>query len=100
MTAADFKITLNRAIEKTGVDRVKVRHNAHLLSDSGPSYISNELEVFLETQQIEHTRGALFHPMTQGKIERYHQSKNNMVNLQGYCFTGELENEIDRSVEY
>ncbi len=100
MTTADVKITLDRAIKKTGVDQVKVRHKPRLLSDNGPSYISNELKTYLANQQIEHTRGAPFHPMTQGKIERYHRSMKNVVKLQNYYFPGELENAIERFVEY
>ena len=52
-----------------------------LLSDNGPCYVSGEFRRFLESRQIEHTRGALYHPMTQGKIERYHRSMKNLVQL-------------------
>ena len=47
-----------------------------------------------------HTRGARYHPQTQGKIERYHRSIKNVVNLQHYYLPGELEREIERYVEY
>jgi len=100
MNTEDVKITLDIAIEKTGVNQVKVRHKPRLLSDNGSSYISSELKDYLENHQIRHTRGAPFHPMTQGKIERYHRSMKNVVNLQNYYFPGELENEIDSFVEY
>ena len=100
MTANDVKITLDRAIEKTGVHQVTVKHKPRLLSDNGPSYLSKELKDYLENQQIKHTRGAPFHPMTQGKIERYHRSMKNVVKLQNYYFPGDLEEEISRFVEY
>ena len=38
------------------------------------------------SQDIEHTRGAPYHPMTQGKIERYHRSMKNVVKLENYCY--------------
>jgi len=100
MTANDVKITLDRAIEKTGVHQVKVKHKPRLLSDNGPSYLSKELKDYLEDHQIGHTRGAPFHPMTQGKIERYHRSMKNVVKLQNYYYPGDLEQEINRFVEY
>ena len=40
---------------------------------------------------MEHTRGAPYHPMTQGKIERYHRSMKNVVKLENYYFPWELE---------
>ena len=47
-----------------------------------------------------HTRGAPYHPMTQGKIERYHRSLKNIIRLQNYYLPGELELEIGRFNEY
>jgi hypothetical protein len=50
-----------------------------------------ELRRFLESRQIEHTRGAPYHPMTQGTIERYHRSMKNLVQLQIYTHAWDLE---------
>ncbi len=47
-----------------------------------------------------HTRGRPYHPQTQGKIERYHRSIKNVINLQNYYLPGELELEIKHFVEY
>jgi hypothetical protein len=47
-----------------------------------------------------HTRGAPYHPMTQGKIERFHRSMKNEIRLQHYYLPGELEQEINRFIEY
>jgi hypothetical protein len=38
--------------------------------------------------------------MTQGKIERYHRSLKNVVNLDRYFLPWELEREINRFVDY
>jgi putative transposase len=46
------------------------------------------------------THGAPYHPMTQGKIERYHRSIKNEINLQKYYLPWELEQEIARFVSY
>jgi len=38
--------------------------------------------------------------MTQGKIERYHRSMKNIVNLQNYFLPSQLETEITSFVNY
>lgn len=61
---------------------------------------SKELGEFLQQNRMEHTRGAPFHPMTQGKIERYHRSLKNLVQLVNYFDPWALEREIARFVHY
>ena len=100
MGAEDVKDLLEEAVKRTGVQGVAVRHRPRLLSDNGPCYLSKELAAYLEEQGMTHTRGKPFHPMTQGKIERYHRSLKNEVLLQHYYMPEELEREIARFVEY
>jgi transposase InsO family protein len=78
---------------------VPVVHRPRLLSDNGPCYISGQLATYLETNGFAHTRGAPYHPMTQGKIERYHRSLKNLVKLDHYYSPWELERAIGRFVE-
>ena len=40
-----------------------------------------------------------YHPMTQGKIERYHRSMKNVVKLEKYCSPWELQRALARFVE-
>ncbi len=100
MTATDVKETLDEAVQFTGIKQIKVRHRPRLLSDNGPCYLSHELKSYLEKQGMAHTRGAPYHPMTQGKIERYHRSMKNVVKLQNYYFPWELEKEISSFVDF
>jgi len=100
MNATDVQDTLRLALAKTGLDHVLVEHRPRLLSDNGSCYLSKDLQLFLERKHIEHTRGAPYHPMTQGKIERYHRSMKNIVNLQNYFLPGELESRIASFVDY
>ena len=72
--ASDVTDTLTDALQVTGLEEARVHYKPRLLSDNGPCYISGELKRWLAEQQIEHTRGVPYHPMTQGKIERYHRS--------------------------
>ncbi len=100
MSASDVQDTLLLALDKTGLDHALVEHRPRLLSDNGSCYLSKDLKLFLEHKHIEHTRGVPYHPMTQGKIERYHRSMKNVVNLQNYFLPGELESQIATFVEY
>jgi len=100
MSAIDVQETLQIALDKTGLDHVQVMHRPRLLSDNGSCYLSKDLKSFLVSKHIEHTRGAPYHPMTQGKIERYHRSMKNIVKLQNYYSPWELERELASFVEY
>ena len=100
MEASDVKETLDEAIVYTGVTQVPVRHRPRLLSDNGPCYLSSELKDYLDTHQMTHTRGAPYHPMTQGKIERYHRSMKNVVKLEHYYSPWELERAIGQFAQH
>jgi len=99
MHATDVMETLDLARAAAGVDRVPVVHRPRLLSDNGPCYISGELATYLETNGFAHTRGTPYHPMTQGKIERYHRSLKNVIKLDHYYSPWELERALARFVE-
>ena len=40
---------------------------------------------------MDHVRGAPYHPQTQGKIERWHQTLKNRILLENYYLPGDLE---------
>ena len=100
MNARDVEDTLKIALAKAGIDRVKVYHKPRLLSDNGPAYHSADLADFLRERRIKHIHGAPYHPMTQGKIERWHRSMKNVIKLQNYYSPSELEQAITEWVEY
>ena len=100
MRVQDVTETLDLARVATGVDRVHVRHKPRLLSDNGPCYLAKDLAVYLAEHGLGHTRGRPYHPMTQGKIERWHRSMKNVVRLEHYYSPEALERAIARFVEY
>ncbi len=100
MSAGDVKETLDMALEWTGINKVQVRYRPRLLSDNGPCYVSKELQKYLDKNQIKHTRGKPYHPMTQGKIERYHRTMKNLVKLRNYWYPDELERQIGQFVQW
>ena len=58
------------------------------------------LSDYLEEEGIGHTRGKPYHPMTQGKIERYHRSMKNLILLEHYYSPSELEDQVRVFVDY
>jgi len=100
MNAQDAEDTLKVALAKAEIDKVRVYHKPRLLSDNGPAYHSANLAQFLKERRIEHIHGSPYHPMTQGKIERWHRSMKNVVKLQNYYSPSELERAIADWVEY
>ena len=100
MAADDVKNTLDLAINQTGISGVKVRHRPRLLSDNGPCYLAGELAGYLDQHGIKHTRGRPYHPMTQGKIERYHRTMKNVINLEHYYLPWQLEHRLIEFVQY
>ena len=67
MKAEDVTDTLKLALQASGLDQATVMHRPRLLSDNGSSYVPGDLAKWLERQDMRHTRGAPYHPMTQGK---------------------------------
>ncbi len=100
MGATDVTQTLDEAIAITGIDQLPVKHRPRLLSDNGAAYVSNELREYLGKRQMAHTRGAPYHPQTQGKIERYHRTMKNVVKLRHYYFPEELKMALKDFVAY
>ena len=100
MATDDVTHTLDAALASAGLARATVRHRPRLLSDNGPCYLSGDLQAYLAGKDMTHTRGAPYHPQTQGKIERYHRTLKNVVTLRNYYLPWELEQEIGRFVAY
>src|SRR5215204_4708475 len=98
MKAEDVTATLDLALKASGLDQATLVHRPRLLSDNGSSYISADLAKWLDGQNMSHVRGAPYHPMTQGKIERWHQTLKNRILLENYYLPGDLETQIEAFV--
>jgi len=95
MKAEDVTVTLEMALVASGLDKARALHRPRLLSDNGSSYISEDLAKWMERHNMAHVRGAPYHPMTQGKIERWHQTLKNRILPENYFLPGDLEGQID-----
>lgn len=89
MKAEDVTDTLKLALQASGCDQANVLHKPRLLSDNVPSYVAGELADWLSDRQMD-VRGAPFHPQTQGKFERWHQTLKNRIPLANYYMPGDL----------
>jgi putative transposase len=100
MRAEDVTDTLELALKASGLEQATVALKPRLLSDNGSSYISGDLARWLDDQNMRHIRGAPYHPMTQGKIERWHQTLKNRILLENYYLPGDLEAQVGTFVDY
>jgi putative transposase len=100
MAAADVTATLDLALQASRLGQVETNRRPRLLSDNGPSYVATELADWLGEHGISHSRGKPYHPMTQGKIERWHLSLKSRILLDNYYLPGDLERAVAAFVEY
>jgi putative transposase len=100
MKASDVTDTLEMALQASSLDDVAVKKCSRLLSDNGPSYVAKDLAEWLGEKGMTHTRGAPYHPMTQGKIERWHLTLKNRTLLGNYYLPGDLKCAIADFVEH
>ena len=71
-------------------------HAGGLLLTAPNAFVAN----WLEGKGMQHVRGAPYHPQTQGKIERWHQTLKNRILLENYFLPGDLEAQIEAFVEH
>ena len=100
MSADDVTDTLELALQASDLDDAPPQRRPRLLSDNGPSYVAGDLSDWLESQGMKHTRGKPYHPMTQGKIERWHLSLKSRILLENYYLPGDLERAVADFVEH
>ena len=100
MTSRDVAETLELALQASGCDQADLVQKPRLLSDNGSSYLSSNLADWLSDNGMSHVRGAPYHPQTQGKIERWHQTLKNRILLENYFLPGDLKQQIERFVDH
>jgi putative transposase len=79
MTEADIEIILQGAKEKHPEARPRI------ISDNGPQFIAKDFKEFIRISGMTHVRTSPFYPQSNGKIERWHKSRNHrpLVNNHG-----------------
>jgi putative transposase len=97
MGTDEVEASLEAALKVAGLNQ---KDRPRLLSDNGSCYVSKALKVWLKDHDIDHTRGKPYHPMTQGKIERWHRTMKDKLLLENYYSPEALEAKIAEFVDY
>ena len=71
-----------------------------LLSDNGSGYVSRAFGDYLRLVGIRHILATPYHPQTNGKLERYHQTIKRDVNQVPYELPSDLDAAIASFVSY
>ena len=100
MTSDSLIEVVQEAVDRTGMDRVPIEDRTRLLSDNGPGYVSRAFRDYLGMVGIKHILATPFHPQTNGKLERYHQTLKRDVNQLPYEMPSDLEAAIVAFVSY
>ena len=100
MTADSLIQVVQVAVDITGMTEVSLEDRTRLLSDNGSGYVSRAFRDYLSLIGIRHILAAPYHPQTNGKLERYHQSIKQEVNQVLYEVPGDLEEAIADFVNY
>jgi len=100
MTAGSMSEVVQQAVEWTGMERVPVDDRTRLLTDRGSGYLAHAFEEYLKALEIRHIYCAPHHPQTNGKIERFHETLKQRLNLLIYTSPDRLREAMRAFIDF
>ena len=94
MKAKDVTATLDLALAASGLDQMTVVHRPRLLSDNGASYVATDLAQWLDRQEMDHVRGAPYHPRPRARSSAGVRRSRTAFLLEHYYLPGDLERQV------
>jgi putative transposase len=100
MKAGDVTDTLELALQASGCDQATFGTSPACSATTVELHLRRTGRLAGRPRQMDHVRGAPYHPQTQGKIERWHQTLKNRILLENYYLPGDLKQQIDAFVDH
>jgi putative transposase len=100
MTAQSISEVVQQAVEWTGMAQVPVEDRTRLLTDRGPGFLARALEDYLRMLEIRHIYCSPYHPQTNGKMERFHETLKARLNLLVYTSPEALREAMAEFIEF
>ncbi len=100
MTAESISEVVEQAVEAKGQPDVPVEDRARLFTDRGPAYLAHAFEDYLRMLSIRPLLCSPHHLQTNGKLERFHQTRRARVNLLVYTRPEQLRAPMAEFIEF
>ena len=100
MTAESIGEVVQHAVDWTGMTQVPVEDRTRSLADRGPGFLALALEDYLRMHQIRHIYCSPYHPQTNGKLERFHETLKARLNLLVFTSPEALQETMAEFIEF